>query len=35
MVKEVLGKYFEPYEKKEIYGKDYWRDEMVIELTDF
>lgn len=35
MVKEVLGKYFEPYEKKDIYGKDYWRDEMAIELTEF
>jgi hypothetical protein len=35
VVKDVLGKYFEQYEKKEIFGKDYWREDMTIELNEF
>lgn len=26
-------RYFEPYNKKEVYGNDYWRDDIVIELS--
>jgi hypothetical protein len=35
MVKEVSNKYFEQYDKKDIFGKEYWRDEMQIELNEF
>jgi hypothetical protein len=32
-VKDNAMKYFEPYEKKEIYGSSNWRDELNIEIS--
>lgn len=34
-VKDTLNKYFESYDKKEIFGPEYWREELNIELTEF
>jgi hypothetical protein len=28
-------KYFEAYEKKEVYGSSNWRDELSIEINEF
>lgn len=33
-VKDVY-RYFEAYDKKEIYGNEHWRDDLIIELSEF
>lgn len=33
-VKDVY-RYFEPYDKKEMYGSEYWREDPIVELTEF
>lgn len=33
-VKDVY-RYFETYDKKEIYGNEHWRDDLSIELSEF